>query len=76
MPNTFARKDYVIREEPFGYIFFDKPRLKHKFVLKADLPNFLNSSRLELEDCEYLKAEREKIFGLILFILRLEYITN
>lgn len=54
-----ANKRYVIREESFGYTFFDKSKLKHKLVLKENLDNFLKANGLSTDDCEYLKPKKK-----------------
>lgn len=52
-------KKYIIREELFGYTFFDKPKLRHTFVLGENLDAFLKSRNLSMDDCKYLKAKRK-----------------
>lgn len=48
-------KDYILREEVFGYTFFDCKKLRHKFVKKADLGIFLKQNDLKEKDCFFIK---------------------
>lgn len=59
MSSAEPGKKYVIREEPFGYTFFDKPKLRHKFVLRENLNDFLKSRGLPLDECKYLRTKRK-----------------
>jgi len=54
-------KDYILREEIFGYTFFDCKKLRHKFIKKADLDIFLKQNNLKKDDY---------------FLGQLEFITN
>lgn len=52
-------KRYLLRDEPFGYTFYDKDKLSHQFILKNELNSFLNKTNISINDYEYLKAERK-----------------
>lgn len=54
-------KSYVLREESFGYTFFDKQKLKHTFLLKEELVSFYKEKNISSNDVEILKTET-KIF--------------
>lgn len=49
---------YVIREEPFGYTFFDKSKLRHRFVLKEKLNDLLAELQIAQDQIEILKTKR------------------
>lgn len=52
-------KRYLLRDEPFGYTFYDKDKLSHQFILKKELNSFLNKTNISINDYEYLKAEHK-----------------
>lgn len=56
--NNFSKR-YLLRDEPFGYTFYDKDKLNHQFILKKELNSFLNKTNININDCEYLKAKRK-----------------
>ena len=68
-------KQYVLREEPFGYTFFDKQKLRHKLLLKNEMGSFLGDNRLALKDLKYLRIGRKECRKDILYSLS-EYILN
>ena len=49
-------KLYVLREESFGYTFFDKQKLKHQFLLKEELESFCKEKSILNKDIEILKT--------------------
>lgn len=50
-------KLYVLREESFGYIFFDKKKLKHKFLLFKELESWYKQNNISKNDVEFLKIK-------------------
>lgn len=54
-------KSYALREELFGYTFFDKKKLKHKFLLSEELESWYKQNDIVEEDVEILKI-KNKLF--------------
>lgn len=52
-------KKYALRYEPFGYTFFDKPQIRHQFLLKNELKKFLADKGVDKNDLEILKPKRK-----------------
>lgn len=50
-------KSYALREESFGYTFFDKKKLKHKFFLPEELEPWYEQNNIAEEDVEILKIK-------------------
>lgn len=53
-------KPYVLREEPFGYTFFDKPKLKHKFLLADELSSFYRKEKISPKEVTTLKINEKE----------------
>jgi len=51
-------KKYFVREEHFGYTFFDKRKLRHQFLAKDELETFLKERDIKTEDIDWLKMKR------------------
>lgn len=51
-------KKYFVREEPFGYTFFDKRKLRHQFLAKEELKPFLKEKNIGESEIEWLKMKR------------------
>ncbi len=51
-------KLYAVRDEAFGFTFFDKSKLRHHFLAQDELDTFLNSQGIKQEEIEFLKAKR------------------
>lgn len=47
-------KPYTLRQESFGYTFFDKRKLKHKFLSVNELEIFFFKNQIVPKDIEYL----------------------
>ena len=50
-----THKKYVLREEPFGYTFFDRKKLRHKFIKKINLDTFLKDTGIKIDECDLIK---------------------
>lgn len=50
-------KSYALREESFGYTFFNKKELKHKFLLREELESWYKYNNIKEEDVEILKIK-------------------
>lgn len=61
------KKNFVLRQEPFGYTFFNKSRLRHKFIHKDQLDKFLKESGIDLDQVEVLKFKRQDYRNDILY---------
>lgn len=53
-------KPYVLREEPFGYTFFDKSKLKHKFLLADEIKSFYKKEKISPKETTVLKISEKK----------------
>jgi MoaA/NifB/PqqE/SkfB family radical SAM enzyme len=51
--------NYFIREEPFGYTFFDKKKLRHQFLGKKELESVLKEKLISNKEIEWLKIKRK-----------------
>lgn len=58
---SLKNKRFIAREEYFGYTFYDRWTLKHKFILKKEWPDFLNKKRITSDDYVYLPAKEKNI---------------
>ena len=54
-------KNYILREENFGFTFFDKKKLRHQFLKKSELESFLKSKGLKKSDVEILRIKKKGI---------------
>lgn len=54
MKNIFA-----LRQEPFGYTFFNKQKLRHRFLHKTELEKFLKDRQISIDQVEILKFKRK-----------------
>lgn len=60
-------KAFVIREESFGYTFFDKSHLEHIFLLRHELEKFLKNKNIPSQSIEYLNIKEKKLRKDILY---------
>lgn len=60
-------KKYVLREEPFGYTFFDKKELKHKFLLPTEVKSWYKNNNILEKDVEFLKARNSSFRNDIIY---------
>lgn len=60
-------KKYVLREEPFGYTFFDKKKLKHKFILSEEVDPWYKLMKISSDDVELLKIEKKEFRNDIIY---------
>ena len=49
-----TRKLFSVREESFGYTFYDKAKLRHRLVKKDDISTVLGENGIGIGDCDYL----------------------
>lgn len=71
------RKLFSLREEPFGFTFYDKTKLRHKFIKKDELNSVLAEQGIALSDCDHLSIGRTDIRGDILYSpIRIYYETT
>ncbi len=61
------KKRFVVREECFGFTFYDKKTLKHKFILKNDWNNFLKKRKTNKKDYDYLRIKEKQIRNDLLY---------
>lgn len=54
-------KKYFLREEAFGYTFFDRKKLRHKFIKKDDLDDFLLRNKIEATECSFISLKGKNI---------------
>ena len=54
-------KKYTLREEPFGYTFFDKRKLRHKFLLPNEVDTWYKQIGVLKDEVEIIVAS-EKSF--------------
>lgn len=47
-------KKYFLRKETFGYTFYDKLALRHKFLTKSEVKDFLRSKGIGIAGCDSL----------------------
>ncbi len=45
---------FSLQEEAFGYTFYDKTKLKHRFVKSGDLSMVFEEHGISITDCDYL----------------------
>ena len=50
-------KFYALREESFGYTFFDKRNLKHKFLLQKEIKPWYKKNNIKEDEVEHLKIK-------------------
>ncbi len=55
-----SKRKYFLRQEAFGYTFFDKKTLRYNFIFKNDLSRFFLTKGIGKNDCEYLPASKKK----------------
>ncbi|MFA5358410.1 MAG: radical SAM protein [Patescibacteria group bacterium] len=53
-------KKYFVREESFGYTFFDKRKLRHEFLAKTELKKVLRNRGVSAKEVELIKARRKE----------------
>lgn len=53
------KNKYALRREPFGYTFFDKQKLRHCFLHKIELDEFLKHQQISKDRVEILKFKRK-----------------
>ncbi len=53
-------KQFTLREEYFGYTFYDKQNLRHKFILKNELDKLLGKYQINEKDYDYLPIKEKK----------------
>lgn len=51
-------KKYFLRKETFGYTFYDKSALRHKFLKKSEVKEFLRNRGVNEGDCDFLSLDR------------------
>jgi len=54
-------KNYIIREEFFGYTFFNRKSLRHRFVHKKDFNKILNQLGIKRNDEIFLPLKRKNV---------------
>jgi len=47
-------KKYFLRQETFGYTFYDKQALRHKFLKKSEIEKFLKDKGITIDECDLL----------------------
>jgi len=71
------RKLFSVREEPFGFTFYDKAKLRHRFVKSGQLDQVLQEKGVSLADCDVLPMRRPDIRRDILYSpIRIYYETT
>jgi len=50
-------KKYFLREETFGYTFYDKSVLRHKFLTKSEVEDFLKEKGIDKNDCDIFYSD-------------------
>ena len=53
------KKNFVLRQEPFGYTFFDKPKIRYQFLHKKEVEKFLKDRQIRTNQVEILKFKRK-----------------
>jgi radical SAM protein with 4Fe4S-binding SPASM domain len=54
-------KRFIVREEYFGFTFYDRQNLKHKFVLKKEWPTFSEKNGITSRNCDFLYIREKNI---------------
>lgn len=72
-----TRKLFSVREEPFGYTFYAKAKLRHRLVKSDEIGTVLAEHGIGIEACDYLPANRTDIRTDILYSpIRVYYETT
>lgn len=72
-----SRKMFSVREETFGYTFFDKARLRHQLIKKENLEIVLTNNHIDMNDCDVLPMTRKDVRLDILYSpIRIYYETT
>jgi len=57
--SDMVNSNFALRQEPFGYTFFDKQKLRHVFLHEPDLDGFLRDRQISAKQVEFLKFKRK-----------------
>lgn len=52
-------KKYLVRQEPFGFTFFDRKKLKHQFIKKNQLAKYLGKYGISRSEIGWLNFKRQ-----------------
>lgn len=52
------KHNYIIRQEAFGYVFYDKTTLSYSLIGTDELETYLSKKKISLEDCEITNTPR------------------
>lgn len=55
------KKRFVVREEYFGYTFYDKKSLTHQLILKDEWNNFLKERKISKKDYTFLSIKEKRV---------------
>lgn len=54
-------RKFIVREECFGFTFYDRNILRHKFVLKKDFKSFLQDLQITRQNYDFLPAKEKNL---------------
>lgn len=58
---SLRNKRFIVREEYFGFTFYDRQSLKHEFVLEKEWLGFLDKKGITSEDYDFLSVKAKNI---------------
>ena len=66
-------KKYFLRKETFGYTFYDKSALKHKFLTKSEVKDFLRKRGIDENDYDFLSPDNPTRRDILYSPIRIYY---
>jgi len=74
---ALPRKPFSLREEPFGYTFYDKAKLRYRFIKKDELEQTLREIDISSDNYDILSMKKTEVRDDILYSpIRIYYETT